>query len=179
MNVSPLGTPLLSGPKVYPHLLFLLSTLSFLYFHKLTNPFFRLPARTAFYFHILTNPFSRKPFGFTIQYKTPGCSPHPIQGLSVPSFRCLCRKSHAFSNLRTLCSLFALFSFVFNTFRTLLPKHRGWGGYFASRTPAPPQRRILYIHNVLGRRHTTRVFERPGKRWIRHGTLIRSFKAGV
>ena len=168
MNVSPLGTPLLSGPKVYPHSLFLPSYPPFCHafiFINLQIPSLACPPAQPFIFIYLQIPFPANPLD-SHPYKTPGCHPthpfhpraqRPASPLSLSQISC-------FQQLANSCSLFALFStrlcFVFNTFRTLLPKHRGWGAPRFSDTRSP-QHRILYIHNVLGRRHTTRIFERP------------------
>src|SRR5216684_4084419 len=88
-------------------------------------------------FHTLTNPFSRNSFRFTsIQIPRGGGTLLPFSPLVYPER--VFAKGHlplpfCFHPLTDSLSLFALFFrlpfFIFNSLRTLLPKHPGWWGW--------------------------------------------------
>ena len=161
MNVSPLGTPLLSGPKVYPHVLFLPSYPPLCHAFIFINLQIRslaCPPAQPFIFIYLRIPFPANPLD-SHPCKTPGCHPthpfhpraqRPASPLSLSQISC-------FQQLANSCSLFALFStrlcFVFNTLRTLLPKHRGWGGTSLLGHPFPPTSYPLYTQRLRSQAH--------------------------
>jgi hypothetical protein len=166
MNVSPLGTPLLSGPKVYPHLLFLPSYPPLCHAFIFINLQIRslaCPPTQPFIFIYLQIPFPANPLD-SHPYKIPGCHPThpfhpraqcPVFPLSLSQISCFQQLA---DSLFSLCALFDTSSLCFQYFPDSFAKTPGGGGLLRFSDTRSPQHRILYIHNVLGRRHTTKGF---------------------
>jgi len=162
MNVSPLGTPVLFGPKVYPHLLFLPGYPPLCHafiFINLQIPSPACPPAQPFIFIYLQIPFPANPLD-SHPYKTPGCHPtrpFPSRGsvsrLSVVAVANLMLSAACglfVLSLRSFPHLFALFSILSGLF---CQNTGGWGATSLLGHPLPPTSYPLYTQRLRSQAH--------------------------